>query len=375
MKSFIGTHDGRFHADDVLATAMILYMHDLDPIPNVIRTRNMDKLNECSYVVDVGKVYDKNSNRFDHHQMSCTETFQNSDVPLSSSGLVYRDIGKRLIKKMISEQSILYTDTDINNIICDVYKSLYFKFLIEIDATDNGYKRFSEADFMKIRKLQKFNAYSSFNSIIGSLNHNNCNSDAQKEQFFMAVDMAWKIFSCKIINEIHYAKNQMIETKELDELLKNHDGSGYLILPKTYRTIDKYLKLNDKSSEIKFIIAPIKNGEWRIRAIKKQRFINLLDLISETKARELINNHNTHSLNGHPVYSYSQNDLIFIHKKKFIGSTKTMELAKQIIIWSIEDKNTYVNKLKQTAIKHKRIFMAGAVALSTLVGAYILYST
>lgn len=51
----IGTHDGVFHADEVLACTMLRYIHiDVE----IVRTRNPEILKKMDYLVDVGGVYD-----------------------------------------------------------------------------------------------------------------------------------------------------------------------------------------------------------------------------------------------------------------------------------------------------------------------------
>jgi len=62
----IGTHHGPFHADDVLAAALI--RHFLDKDAEVVRTRDKARLESLDIVYDVGGVFDEKTRRFDHHQ-------------------------------------------------------------------------------------------------------------------------------------------------------------------------------------------------------------------------------------------------------------------------------------------------------------------
>lgn len=64
----IATHNGQFHADDVIAVAL-LRSHIL-PDMQVVRTRDMALVAKADFVVDVGGVFDPASRRFDHHQAS-----------------------------------------------------------------------------------------------------------------------------------------------------------------------------------------------------------------------------------------------------------------------------------------------------------------
>jgi uncharacterized UPF0160 family protein len=61
-----GTHSGSFHADDVLALALLREF--LDPRTVVVRTRDPAVLAECDIVLDVGGEFDPARRRFDHHQ-------------------------------------------------------------------------------------------------------------------------------------------------------------------------------------------------------------------------------------------------------------------------------------------------------------------
>lgn len=63
----IGTHDGKFHCDEVLACAMLKLLPEYkDAI--VKRSRDPVILDSCDIVVDVGGVFDPTIHRYDHHQ-------------------------------------------------------------------------------------------------------------------------------------------------------------------------------------------------------------------------------------------------------------------------------------------------------------------
>ena len=79
MPLLCGTHSGSFHADDVLALALIRAFED--PDAQVIRSRDQDALDRCDVVFDVGGVFDPAGGRFDHHQ-------NDYEGPLSSAGMV-----------------------------------------------------------------------------------------------------------------------------------------------------------------------------------------------------------------------------------------------------------------------------------------------
>ncbi len=76
----ICTHDGCFHADEVLACYLLKQLpvyKDAKIVRYVFiyllfcyffRTRDMSVIVKCDIVVDVGGIYDASKHRYDHHQ-------------------------------------------------------------------------------------------------------------------------------------------------------------------------------------------------------------------------------------------------------------------------------------------------------------------
>lgn len=80
----IGTHDGIFHTDEVLAVALIQYAcKALGKKFEVVRSRDFSTLSNCSLRVDVGGKYSPETGDFDHHH--------DKSLP-SAFGLVYQDL-------------------------------------------------------------------------------------------------------------------------------------------------------------------------------------------------------------------------------------------------------------------------------------------
>lgn len=63
----IGTHNGTFHSDEVLACYMLKVLPEYREA-TVVRSRDPQVLGDCEIVVDVGAVYDHDKLRYDHHQ-------------------------------------------------------------------------------------------------------------------------------------------------------------------------------------------------------------------------------------------------------------------------------------------------------------------
>lgn len=102
MPKKIGTHDGRFHTDEVFATATLLLAF---PGSEVIRTRDEAVLATCDVLVDVGREYDHERGRYDHHQPGGAGRRPNN-IEFSSFGLIWRHYG-HLIESNEAARSIV----------------------------------------------------------------------------------------------------------------------------------------------------------------------------------------------------------------------------------------------------------------------------
>ncbi|XP_014271075.1 MYG1 exonuclease [Halyomorpha halys] len=129
----IGTHDGTFHCDEVLACYMLRL---LSPNADIVRSRSQEVLDTCDVVVDVGGVYNPEKKLFDHHQRDFTISASSLipgkpwTIKLSSAGLIYCHFGKEIIKKVV--ENIDETAVD------GLFHRIYEGFILEIDAIDNG---------------------------------------------------------------------------------------------------------------------------------------------------------------------------------------------------------------------------------------------
>ena len=85
----IVTHNGNFHADDVFSIAAL---KEVFPSFKLIRTRDSELIAKADIVLDVGGVYDPDTERFDHHQRGGAGERENG-IPYSSFGLIWQKYG------------------------------------------------------------------------------------------------------------------------------------------------------------------------------------------------------------------------------------------------------------------------------------------
>lgn len=193
------THSGRFHADEVFATSIILLLKDRE----VIRTRDEALIQKGEIVLDVGGIYDPDTLRFDHHQNSFTRTRENG-VPYATAGIVWEHFGADLLKKRGLE---------------DAYEIEYAlkwidqKLIADVDAVDNGY--YSE------------DARPSVSLIIAMMNTSR-DEDKQYEAFLKAIHLTTDIMN----NFIDAAIKEAKVVKTLESLLPTVDEQGVLVLEK-----------------------------------------------------------------------------------------------------------------------------------------------
>ena len=130
----IGTHNGAFHCDEVLACSMLKILPEYKDA-TIIRTRDPEVLKTCDIVVDVGGVFDPSTHRYDHHQKTFIDSMASLNkgkwtTKLSSAGLVYAHFGKNIISQVVG--------TKDETLVQRIYDKVYEKFMEEIDAVDNG---------------------------------------------------------------------------------------------------------------------------------------------------------------------------------------------------------------------------------------------
>lgn len=113
----IAVHDGKFHADDIFACAVIELM--LGTKTRIIRTRDESELAKADFVADVGNVYDPARQRFDHHMREGAGVRANG-IPYAAFGLVWKEYGEKICGS------------------AEIAERIDARLIAPIDAEDNG---------------------------------------------------------------------------------------------------------------------------------------------------------------------------------------------------------------------------------------------
>lgn len=125
------THSGSFHADDLLAFAVLSTLH---PEARLVRTRDAGIIADAdagAVVFDLGFRYSPEEHRYDHHQPDRPR--RPDGLAYSSFGLVWRHFGRDYIAATLSPGEAPSPET-----VEGVHAALDCGLVRDIDAVDNG---------------------------------------------------------------------------------------------------------------------------------------------------------------------------------------------------------------------------------------------
>lgn len=345
----VGTHDGRFHADEVMGVTFLKILYDLlgEKI-QLFRSRDPDVLNKCDIVLDVGQVYDPSKRRFDHHQKSCSEIFyeeeqkKRSRVLLSSAGMTWKEFGKIIVELYLSSQ---YGDSvqasDYPNIIEQAYHKIYNNVVKETDAHDNGqsmiYEECDKPEIYRYKKnLDHGNTIAKLNNGVSKDTKADASTDEEVErrrkeaaerknnQFVLATELTEltiRIHMDSILEEI------VREVKDLPVLKKLFDERKvpYLLdIPNNVSSDPKLISKVDVKQELLYTVYYQEHSKvWSFGTMQVpgQQFVNRKNLLSIEALKERLT-------------PEEFADVIFVHKNLFCGSAKNHDLAVKICMMS-----------------------------------------
>lgn len=255
----IGTHDGSFHCDELLACAMLkmlpAYEHAV-----IVRTRDEGVLDQCSLRVDVGGKYDHSERCYDHHQRGFDQVMHelNSETRLSSAGLVYRHYGKGLIRLLAHGLDEGAVDA--------IYHKAYKGFLEEVDGIDNGVEAFQGG-------TRNYEVTSTLSGRVRRMNlqwNEAMDSAAVNARFASALEQVGTEFVsvvCGYVQTWWPARAvvlQSILSATVSGIL-TFDGGGVPFAEHLYE-LENEMEMKDHELA-KYVLYPAVKGKWRIEAV------------------------------------------------------------------------------------------------------------
>lgn len=213
------THSGKFHADDVFSSALLLYLN-----PEISITRG----NKVPEDFD-GIVFDIGRGRYDHHQKD--SRIRENGIPYAAFGLLWEELGCAILG---DELAAKFDEA----------------FVQPLDNNDNTGEKNELA------------------SLIGSFNPSWDENGGTDEAFFRAVSVAGMILENKFAR---YLGNERAD-RRIEEILENQEqtnDSRILVLPE-FIPCQKRLS----ETEIAFVIFPSNRGGYCIQPQKKEYSLN-----------------------------------------------------------------------------------------------------
>jgi uncharacterized UPF0160 family protein len=242
----IGTHNGIFHADDLLAVASIKICI---PDATVIRTRDANILKECDIVIDVGNVYDVNTMRYDHHQQGGAGCHVNSDIKYSSFGLVWKHWGENIVS------TVLYNGhTKVQPSLNDIsfcWQYVNDNLVMGVDALDNGQSSPTNSIIVS-RMLSMFNP--SWYETKDQVN----NHDTAFENTLA--------FARHIIENTVKAGYGIVSARSIVYSGVQNANNRIMVLDKFCPWIDS-IHEEDADGNVLYVVFPSETGEWMVQCV------------------------------------------------------------------------------------------------------------
>ena len=221
------THSGKFHADDVFSSALLLY---LNPEIRIIRGNKVPEDFD-------GIVFDIGRGRYDHHQKD--SRIRENGIPYAAFGLLWEELGAEILGEELAQK---FDES----------------FVQPLDDNDNTGEKNELA------------------TLIGNFNPTWDAQGGNDEAFFQAVSVAGMILENKFER---YLGNERAD-KRVEEILEEHqkailsgekskEEARILILPE-FVPCQKRLSETD----IAFVIFPSNRGGYCIQPQKKEYSLN-----------------------------------------------------------------------------------------------------
>lgn len=276
----IVTHSGHFHADELLAVAVLLLKY---PEAEVIRSRDNTIIQSANIVVDVGGVYDSDKNLFDHHQPEGAGKRDNG-IPYASSGLVWKKFGEELSSGI--EEANMFDEN----------------LLMSVDALDNGVDIYT-LNFEGVAPYTLGDFFESFAKGADTL------EDADKA-FFEALPVAVNL----VKKEITAAKKSAQEKKDVEKIYSESENKKIIILP-----VHMHWKRALVPTEARLVVYPRTDGRWGAQVVP----INL-----NTFSRKVLFPASWAGLKDEALAEASGvKDAFFCHRDRWLAGAKTKEGA------------------------------------------------
>lgn len=234
MIRLIVTHNGRFHADDVFAVAVLRRL-----CPDAVITRTRDKAILENKQPDIVMV-DVGDGEYDHHGKNMP--LRPNGEPYSSAGLIWRDFGVVLLDQ--EARRILGIRLDDED-LCRMRIRIDRQFVIFIDRGDNG-----------VMLREDDGGKTTFSSIVSNMNSRLYDKMTSDEAFYKALSFADMSIDALISAQLsaYYGR------EEFFKIIQEQNNPEILILdePVDWKP---HVRSNHK---VVYVVHPKADGGWTV---------------------------------------------------------------------------------------------------------------
>lgn len=242
--SYLVTHSGGFHADELLSSVVLTRLY---PDAEIRRTRDRDWLTPAAdkIIYDVGGDYNADAQIFDHHQRP--GPLREDEQPYSSFGLIWAHYGRQYL----TDLNVPEADIDA------IHASFDKRFVLPIDLLDNGTMEPSVAGPLSALTLP---------SLLGSLKpvFDDTSPTADDDAFMAALPIARSFVEANIANLTAKARAKSIV---VDAIAAAGD-SAILELPMGMPFASALDEAD--AGHILFMVTP-RGSDWTLNGIKLSR--------------------------------------------------------------------------------------------------------
>ena len=304
LNTVIGTHDGVFHADDVMAVAALTIV---TPSATIVRTRDPARLADCQIVVDVGGVFDASTGRFDHHQKGRAGDRPNG-VLYSSFGLIWREFGQALIRAL--------TEGRLDGEQADAVYAIVDRELVQpVDAIDNGQALYEggEPSFAGVTGVSLSSVLSGFNPAWN-----------EGGDFDRAFGGAVAVAQTVISNAVRSAVGDVLARSIVRAAIEASKRGPVVVLDRFAPWGDQ---VRDDAPEALFVVFPSETGTWMVQAIQA--------VPGTFQSRKLLPEAWAGLRDEEFSVAVGISDGVFCHPGRFIGGAKTRESALKLAAMAV----------------------------------------
>ena len=300
----IGTHDGKFHTDELVAIALIAHCFGHQCKFQVIRSRDPKILEQCDIVLDVG--YKNHGKYFDHHGRDFNELHPGTKFKLAATGIVWYDLKDIIIDMMGLKM--------FNQPVREMAEELVFKrFILPTDADDNGQFAARPSGPQQINLPE----------IVNSFNITVLKTDDPLIHFNQCLELVRTIMYHKFLEISRQAtENNRIQTALLSAPIEDR-RAGLFVLLDQGPWITVVLNNWDDAADFKLCIFPgDMPNQWKIQTFPGSRYERR---VQRCPAPSWMKGYQKNSVKR----LTEEFDVIFVHSDGFIGCVEgTLEEAK-----------------------------------------------